>query len=97
MLGSRLTTLNTGPDFCKFAREAAVAVVDIDPIEHTKKSIEIDYLIQADVGQFLQAVEELGVVYENKTWMDQCLHWKQLFSGVEKDFQSSELVDLYQL
>ena len=36
VLGSRLTSLTTGTDFCKFARAARTIVVDIDAVEHSK-------------------------------------------------------------
>ena len=52
MLGSRLSTMTTGEEVDKFAR-MAVIVVDIDPVEHSKKSIKIDRLIIADVKENL--------------------------------------------
>ena len=40
-----------------FAREAEVIVVDIDKEEHTKKTIDIDKLINSDIKRFLKDVE----------------------------------------
>ena len=97
VLGSRLTTLNTGPDFCKFARDALITVVDIDPVEHRKKTINIDHFIHSDVSSFLEVLDEKNIKYENKKWIEQCLNWKTIFSGIEDDFNSSDFVDLYQL
>ena len=98
VLGSRLTTLNTGPDFCKFARQAKIVVVDIDPVEHTKNSIKIDQFIESDIGTFLDVLEEGPIVKEaNYDWRAKCLHWKKIFAGVEQDFCSSVSIDLYQL
>ena len=37
LLGSRLTALTTGPEFCKFGREAKKIVVDIDPMNTLKR------------------------------------------------------------
>ncbi len=97
VLGSRLTTLNTGPDFCKFAREAYIAVVDIDPVEHKKESIKIDQFIESDVGIFLDAMSERKIKAVDPEWMEKCLHWKNIFQQVEPEFYSSDFVDLYQL
>lgn len=98
VLGSRLTTLNTGPDFCKFARKAKIVVVDIDPIEHTKDSIKIDHFIRSDVGTFLDTLNtHLIDIRDNTDWINKCLHWKNIFSDVEQHFCSSKFIDLYQL
>ncbi len=97
VLGSRLTTLNTGPDFCKFAREAYVAVVDIDPVEHAKETIKIDQFIQSDIGVFLESISSQEIKTVNRKWMQKCLHWKKIFGPTEPEFCSSDFVDLYQL
>jgi len=97
VLGSRLTTLNTGPDFCKFARGASIAVIDIDSVEHTKKTIEINHFINSDIGSFLEALTKHDIELVDSKWMDKCLHWKKIFGRVEPAFCSPNLVDLYQL
>ena len=53
VFGSRLNTMTTGEDFQKFAREAKIIIVDIDSVEHSKESIEIDKLIIADLKDVL--------------------------------------------
>ena len=97
VLGSRLTSLNTGVDFCKFAREAIVAVVDIDPIEHSKDTIKIDYFIEADIGQFLDKISSIELSQNNGEWVEKCIRWKTVFSKLEPEFASKDKVDLYQL
>lgn len=97
VLGSRLTTLNTGPDFCKFARDAFITVIDIDPVEHRKKTIKIDHFIHSDIFCFLKIIDKQNIKCENKKWIEQCLNWKKIFSGIEDDFYSSDYIDLYQL
>ena len=49
VLGHRLTSMTTGNDCTKFARDAKVIVVDIDAIEHTKKNVNIDKVIISDI------------------------------------------------
>lgn len=97
VLGSRLTTLTTGTDYCKFARNAKVTVVDIDPIEHSKDGIRIDRLVNADLHAFLDALAQQSVKPVSQVWVEKCLHWKSLFAKVEPDFDSPDVVDLYQL
>jgi len=97
VLGSRLTSLTTGTDYCKFARSAQVTVVDIDPVEHSKEGIRIDRLVTADLQAFLGALVQQPVKQVSKAWIEKCLHWKNLFTKVEPDFESTDVVDLYQL
>lgn len=97
VLGSRLTALTTGTDYCKFARSAQVTVVDIDPVEHSKEGIRIDRLVTADLHAFLDALVQHPVKQVSQAWVDKCLHWKSLFAKVEPDFDSPDAVDLYQL
>jgi acetolactate synthase-1/2/3 large subunit len=97
VLGSRLTALTTGTDYCKFARSAQVAVVDIDPVEHSKAGIRIDHLAHADLHLFLSALIQQPVKHVPNSWIEKCLHWKRLFSEVEPVYNSPDVVDLYQL
>lgn len=97
VLGSRLTSLTTGTDFCKFARSAKIVVVDIDKVEHSKDSIRIDHLINADLLDFLVKINALPVQPVASGWVDKCLHWKALFAGVESAFECADRVDLYAL
>ena len=97
VLGSRLTALTTGTDYCKFARDARVAVVDIDPVEHSKAGIRIDRLVPADLHAFLSALLQKPVKHVSEAWVEKCLNWKNVFAKVEPSFDSTDFVDLYQL
>jgi len=97
VLGSRLNTLTTGPELCKFARNARVVVVDIDPVEHSKESVRIDRFIHADVKTLLERLSEATLPRVGREWIDRCLHWKRIFAPIEPTFTSSESVDLYAL
>lgn len=97
VLGSRLTPITTGNDFCKFAREARLTVVDIDPIEHSKESIRIDHFVESDLAYFLDQLSHYEPKQTNTDWVEKCQHWKNLFKSVEPDFKSDDEVDLYQL
>lgn len=97
VLGSRLNSLTTGPDACKFARGAQVVVVDIDAEEHRKAGVRIDHFVQADVRQLLTALLAGPVHVTDAVWLAKCQHWKALFAAVEPAFDATDRVDLYQL
>ena len=97
VLGSRLTSLTTGPDFCKFARAARIIVVDIDPAEHSKDSIHIDQFLQSDIAYFLDKLMQHSAIPVDPNWVAKCRHWKDIFRDVEPEFRSETLTDLYQL
>lgn len=95
--GSRLTSIITGPDFCKFAREAKVFAVDVEKSEHEKESVRIDRLVIGDPAEFLEKLSSAACPSDYSLWLEKCLHWKRLFSAVEDGFHCHERVDLYQL
>lgn len=97
VLGSRLNSLTTGVDHCKFAREAKITVVDIDRIEHSKETINIDSFVQSDISCLLKALQEHTPGERKDKWIEQCAHWKSVFAGVENEFKSEEEIDLYEL
>jgi len=97
VLGSRLNSLTTGPDFCKFARAARIVVVDIDQVEHSKESVRIDQFILSDIGKFLDKLLLIDAIKTDPNWPKKCLDWKYLFNRVESEFDSETVVDLYQL
>lgn len=97
VLGHRLSSMTTGNQFEKFAREAKVLVVDLDPVEHSKKMIPIDRLILSDVKVVLQQLMDRELEVECKEWMDKCLHWKKVFPKCEDRHREKEQVDLHNL
>ena len=97
VLGCRLNTMITGEELEKFARESKVIVVDIDPVEHSKKSVNIDYLVIADLKEtFIQLVKNKKNTNYN-TWQEKCLHWKKIFPKCEDSFKTAGKIDLYYL
>ncbi len=97
VLGCRLSSMTTGEEYSKFAREARVIVVDIDKIEHSKNTVKIDKLINADVKNFLQKLLDKEIKETEKFWQDKCKHWKAFFSGAESFFKRVGKVDMYYL
>ena len=78
-IGSRLSVSSTGHNYANFAREAEIVVVDIDPVEHSKKTVSIDLFIKADVKEFLAAFEQklkTTPLPDFSGWAAKCLAWK---------------------
>jgi acetolactate synthase-1/2/3 large subunit len=97
VLGSRLSSMTTGPEVNKFAREAKIIIVDIDPVEHSKSCLNIDRLIIADVKKVINVLRIKSIDGVNQQWIDKCQHWKNIFPRCEEENKSSKEVDLYQL
>jgi len=97
VLGNRLSTYSTGVDFCDFARDAEIIVVDIDPIEHSKNGIKIHQFLEIDVNELLTKLNKIGFSCKVSEWVEKCLHWKNIFSSIEPSFMNSEKIDLYEL
>jgi acetolactate synthase-1/2/3 large subunit len=97
VLGNRLSTMTTGSDYCKFAREAKVVVVDIDKIEHSKNTVKIDRLILADLKLFLESLNKEVLEVNFNDWIKKCLHWKTIFPKCEEKYKNNDVVDLYHL
>lgn len=97
VLGHRLSSMTTGNQFEKFAREAKVLVVDIDPVEHSKKMIRIDRLVVSDAGYVLKRLLEKQFTVDCPNWIDLCIHWKSVFPKCEEIYKEKEQVDLHYL
>jgi len=96
VLGNRMSTMVTG-DICKFAREAKIIAVDIDPFEHQKFKNKIDKIIVCDVKDFLIEILKKDINKTNLDWIEKCLDWKKRYLKVENQYKGSKLVDLYEL
>ena len=100
VLGCRLSPMTTGSEYDKFARDAKVIVIDIDSVEHSKNTVQIDEFIQTDVKQALGQLNALPMDIENnhqQPWRDKCQHWKAIFPKCEDKYRASEKIDLYYL
>eukprot|EP01029_Cantina_marsupialis_P000869 TRINITY_DN106657_c0_g2_i2.p1 TRINITY_DN106657_c0_g2~~TRINITY_DN106657_c0_g2_i2.p1 ORF type:complete len:593 (+),score=107.09 TRINITY_DN106657_c0_g2_i2:670-2448(+) len=96
VLGSRLNSMLVG-EKCQFARDAKVIVVDIDEVEHSKGSVNIDKLIVSDVKIVLEQLITKNIKRTDSNWVDKCKHWKKVFPICEESFRSEDKVDLYEL
>lgn len=77
-LGSRLSVSTTGHEYSNFAREAKIIVVDIDPVEHKKKTVRMDLFINADAKYFLQKMTS-AKTSSIEPWTKKCQVWKKKY------------------
>lgn len=98
-VGSRLNIYQVGYDVKTWAREAYVAVVDIDPEELKKPTIRVDMPICADAGEFMEMLLEKivpGMEWQYASWADQCRKWKERYPVVqEKHYLEEGSVNVY--
>jgi acetolactate synthase-1/2/3 large subunit len=96
VLGNRLSSLTTGVDYCKFAREARLIIVDIDEAEHQKSELRVDRFIAQDIAGLFDRLGPGRLTGEIPHWIEKCRHWKHRFKK-DKFFSSTDKVDLYDL
>lgn len=98
VLGNRLSSYTTGVDFHKFAREAKIVVIDIDPEEHSKNALKIDKFVLSDVKVFLEKLEiKLDEYSKKRDWTKKVISWKETFKGIDPAFSNSKELDLYEI
>lgn len=94
-IGSRLSVSSTGHEYAAFAREAKIVVVDIDPIEHRKKTFRIDLLIEADAARFLELLTRSLEKIDTHSWVEKCRYWKAKWPVCLPGYGGKGPVNLY--
>jgi acetolactate synthase I/II/III large subunit len=95
-IGCRLSVSSTGHQYETFAREANIVVVDIDPVEHQKKTIRIDSFIHADAKDFLTKLCAMEPPAPTKGWAETCLRWKQKYPVFRESYRDDTAgINLY--
>ena len=79
VIGNRLTTMTTGEQLDKFAREATRIVADIDEYEHQKNELRVDKFIHSDAKWFIKKLAINQPIQAKKGWIDQVTYWKEYF------------------
>ena len=99
VLGSRLNIRQIGYNYETFAREAFKVIVDIDPLELIKPTIQADLPIQADLADFMQVMmSEIGqTTLPRKTdWYEWCKRKQSEYPVVLKKYwELKELINPY--
>lgn len=94
-VGCKLSTMTVGNDKSKFAREAQIAVIDVDDAETKKNTVNIDFVVIGNLSEILDRILEQADFSVNSKWVEKCLHWKNIFPLCEEERKHSEKVDLY--
>lgn len=98
-LGCRLTTMLTGTEREKFAREAEIVVVDIDVNEMKENMFREMSMYHCDPIKFVEkllSTEWDECDYAN--WIEKCLHWKEIFpKNIYKTEHIVGKIDMYEV
>lgn len=98
-IGSRLNIYQVGYELESWAREAYVAVVDIDPDELTKPTIRVDLPICYDAKKFLLKLISSADRIQDSTysaWVQQCNLWKKKYPVVsQKQKEQEDPINVY--
>tara|TARA_A100001515_G_scaffold96051_1_gene77058 strand:+ start:8414 stop:10207 length:1794 start_codon:yes stop_codon:yes gene_type:complete len=97
-IGTRLSVPVIGYKYHFFAREAKIVVVDIDPAEHQKKTININTFIHADAKDFFNActLENITKPVQSQKWADTCYSWKNNWTVYQKEYEKDDTgINLY--
>ena len=93
-VGSRLSIRQVGYNYKTWAREAYVAVVDIDSEELKKPTLHIDLPIHCDAKLFLKKLcDKLqgDGLFKGEDFIKQCREWKEKYPVVtKKHYEESE-------
>ena len=84
-IGTRLAIPQIGYDLTEYARAAKKVVVDIDGHELAKFQPAMDYPIEADAREFIQALLAAGggSTVRPAAWLERCADWKQRYPLIE--------------
>src|SRR5574344_1219988 len=97
VLGNRLTSMVVGNFPDKFARAAQIDVVDIEPKEHEKGTVNISNHYCYDLKDFLESINQHPSIKTDKSWQDKCIHWKQIFPKCPNHRKGKIPFDLYEV
>lgn len=90
-IGSRLNYTLIGYETDNWAPNAYKIMVDIDESELKRGYLHIDRLIQADAGDFIQAMHvelEQHPLLEHTDWVEQCHKWTEQYPVVLDEYRT---------
>lgn len=97
ILGSRMNSMITGPNFDDFARKSKVVLVDIDGVEHSKPGRKYDLHLKVDIKNFLRALSSKIEFKTSLAWKNHCERLRLQNSKLENFMSGGDGVDLYQM
>jgi acetolactate synthase I/II/III large subunit len=97
IFGNRMNSIITGDDCSKFGRDAKFIMVDIDRSEESKKTININHFVNADLSTFLDQINRFEFNLDLNNWVLQCQKWKGSLPSLPIDKENDSPVDLHTL
>lgn len=98
-VGSRLSIRQVGYNYKSWARAAKKIVVDVDPEELKKPTVNPDMPVCADAKAFLKRMNELlgdEKIGGHDSWIECCQNWKKDYPVVlPKHYEQSEPANVY--
>ncbi len=101
-LGCRLSTRQVSFAYDSWARESYKIMVEIDPAEINKPTLNIDLPIQSDIKDFLEKFnaylekEYSDYTFKNEDWIKQCNIWKEKYPVCDKSkYEQKEKINVY--
>lgn len=97
VLGCRMSFKQIGFNYQSFSPNSIKVVVDVDAEEMKKPTLKIDYPINADLGDFITAMERQNVLFTNidPRWIAYCRQLKREFPIFEARHRTSKSVNPY--
>lgn len=97
ILGSRMNSMITGPNFDDFARKSKVVLVDIDGVEHSKPGRKYDLHLKVDIKNFLRVLNSKTKFKTSSAWKNHCETLRLQNSQLEDFMFGQDGVDLYHM
>ena len=97
-IGARLDHGQTAYQHKYFAREATKVIVDIDENEINKLSMDIEYPMPVDAGEFIDELilQKDKIDISTSEWLAQCKRWQQKYPVVLPEYwEQKEYVNNY--
>jgi acetolactate synthase-1/2/3 large subunit len=97
ILGSRMNSMITGPNYDDFGRKSKVVLVDIDAVEHSKPGRKYDLHLKLDIRHFLRTFNSKIEFKTPSAWKNHCETLRLQNSKLEDFMSGGDGVDLYQM
>ena len=91
-IGTRMAISQVGYDITELAREADIAVVDIDKFELDKYKERYKYSINVDAGEFIKSLldKEISESLNFSNWIENCNNYKKTYPWVDENYHSDK-------
>ena len=94
VLGCRLSVALTGFEYKLFGREAKISVVDIDPDEHEKSTVDIDNFYQINLSDFFE--HEKFQPRDRSSWNEKCVSWRDKWPVWQERYRDETPINMYE-